>query len=70
MFLGKENKVAKIKCNNQSKRDWLRNYIYKKIILAFQYIYNTQFNLWKTHFGVTGIKSGSKFVPILSKIGF
>ena len=37
MFLGKENKVAKIKCNNQSKRGWLRNYIYKKLILTFQY---------------------------------
>ena len=42
MFLGKENKVAKIKCNNQSKRGWLRNYIYKKLILTFQYtIYNS-----------------------------
>ena len=37
MFLGKENKVAKIKCNNQSKRGWLRNYVYKKLILTFQY---------------------------------
>ena len=63
MFFGKEKKVAK-----KSKRGKIRNYISKKFILTqFLLLYpicNTQFNLWKTHVRVTGIK------VITTKLGY
>ena len=64
MFLGKENKVARIKCNNQSKKGWLRNYIYKKLILRFQYtIHNSiyeklilELQVWSHYYQVRILK--------------
>ena len=66
MFLGKENKVAKIKCNNQSKRGWLRNYIYEKFILTFQYrIHNSIYEKL-----ILELQHGYKYKVIITKLGY
>ena len=67
---GKRKNIAKINVIKVKKKGWggERNYISEKLILTqcllLYPICNIQFNLWKPHFRVTGIK------VIITKVGY
>ena len=60
MFLGKEKESSKNKCvtvkviGRDEELYFWKAYL-TQCLLAYP-VYNIQFNLWKTHFRVTGIK--------------